>query len=71
MSTFLGGFVVASMIGWKLTLVILCMIPLVAIVGGVMAAIISKMSTNGKKAYAEAGNIVEQTIGAIRMVRML
>jgi len=29
----------------------------------------AKMSTRGQAAYAEAGNIVEQTVGAIRTVR--
>ncbi|MCE0480779.1 hypothetical protein HAX54_037887 [Datura stramonium] len=36
--------------------------------GGSMALIMSKMSSRGQVAYAEAGNVVEQTIGAIRTV---
>lgn len=34
-----------------------------------MALIMSKMSSRGQVAYAEAGNVVEQTIGAIRTVK--
>lgn len=68
MSTFIGGFVVAFIKGWKLTLVMLCVIPLLVMAGGVMAMIISKMSSRGQQAYAEAGNVVEQTIGSIRTV---
>eukprot|EP01018_Ginkgo_biloba_P030331 Gb_08614 [translate_table: standard] len=68
MSTFIGGFVVAFVKGWKLTLVMLSMIPPLVVAGGSMAIIISKMSSRGQLAYAEAGNIVEQTIGAIRTV---
>lgn len=34
-----------------------------------MAVIMSKMSSRGQLAYAEAGNVVEQTVGAIRTVR--
>jgi ATP-binding cassette subfamily B (MDR/TAP) protein 1 len=69
-STFFGGFVVAFIKGWKLTLVMLCMIPILVLAGGAMAMIISKMSSRGQQAYAEAGNVVEQTIGAIRTVSM-
>eukprot|EP00253_Pinus_taeda_P001520 PITA_01520 len=68
MSTFFGGFVIAFIKGWKLTLVLLCIIPLLALAGGAMAMIISKMTSQGQKAYAEAGNVVEQTFDAIRMV---
>eukprot|EP01018_Ginkgo_biloba_P025298 Gb_32125 [translate_table: standard] len=67
-STFVGGFVVAFIKGWKLSLVMLSMIPLLVLAGGSMAIIISKMSGRGQEAYAEAGNIVEQTVGAIRTV---
>ncbi|PRQ44445.1 putative xenobiotic-transporting ATPase [Rosa chinensis] len=34
----------------------------------IMATVVSKMSTRGQRAYAEAGSIVEQTVGAIRTV---
>lgn len=34
-----------------------------------MALIMSKMSSRGQVAYAQAGNVVEQTIGAIRTVK--
>ena len=53
---------------WKLTLVMLSMIPLFIAAGGDMAMIISKKSIQGQQAYAEAGNVVEKTIGAIRTV---
>lgn len=33
-----------------------------------MAIIMTKMSSRGQVAYAEAGNVVEQTVGAIRTV---
>ncbi|KAH9291620.1 hypothetical protein KI387_043189 [Taxus chinensis] len=67
-TTFLAGIIVAFIKGWKLTLVMLSMIPLLVVSGGSMAMIISKMSSRGQQAYAEAANIVEQTIGSIRMV---
>ncbi|XP_068319430.1 ABC transporter B family member 9-like [Pyrus communis] len=67
-STFLGGFVIAFVKGWRLTVVLLATIPAIVIAGAIMAIIMSKMSSRGQSAYAEAGNIVEQTVGSIRTV---
>ena len=67
-STFFGGFIIAFVKGWLLALVLLGCIPLIVIAGGVMALIMSKMASRGQIAYVEAGNIVEQTVGAIRTV---
>ncbi|XP_068664909.1 ABC transporter B family member 9-like [Aristolochia californica] len=67
-STFFGGFVVAFLKGWLLSLVMLSCIPLLVISGAAMSIFISKMSSRGQVAYAEAGTIVEQTIGSIRTV---
>lgn len=68
MATFLGGFLIAFIKGWLLTLVMLSSIPLLAMSGGVMAMMISKMSSRGQGAYAKAASVVEQTIGSIRTV---
>jgi ATP-binding cassette subfamily B (MDR/TAP) protein 1 len=68
-STFIGGFVIAFIKGWLLTLVMLSSIPLLVASGAVMSLLISKMASAGQSAYANAANIVEQTIGSIRTVR--
>ncbi|XP_047307497.1 ABC transporter B family member 9-like [Impatiens glandulifera] len=67
-STFIGGFAVAFMRGWLLALVLLTCIPALVLAGGSMALLMSKMASRSQAAYAEAGNIVEQTVGAIRTV---
>ncbi|KAJ7973147.1 ABC transporter B family protein [Quillaja saponaria] len=67
-STCLGGFVIAFVKGWLLTLVMMSCIPLLVISGAAMAIIISKMASRGQRAYGKAANIVEQTIGSIRTV---
>ncbi|PPD83946.1 hypothetical protein GOBAR_DD19120 [Gossypium barbadense] len=67
-STFIGGFVIAFVQGWLLTLVMLSSIPPIVISGGVMALIVSKMASRGQNAYAKAASVVEQTIGSIRTV---
>lgn len=68
-STFIGGFVIAFVKGWELALVLMACIPMVVVAGGAMSVFMSKMSSRGQIAYAEAGNVVEQSIGAIRTVR--
>ena len=68
MATFLGGFVIAFIKGWLLTLVMLCSIPPLVIAGGIMSVTIAKMASRGQDAYAKASIVVEQTIGSIRTV---
>ena len=65
----MGGFAVGFTKGWRLSLVLLSCIPLVVVAGGILSIMISKMSSRAQIAYAEAGNVVEQTVGAIRTVR--
>ncbi|GMJ09270.1 P-GLYCOPROTEIN 4, MULTIDRUG RESISTANCE 4, ARABIDOPSIS P-GLYCOPROTEIN 4, ATP-binding cassette B4 [Hibiscus trionum] len=67
-STFFGGFVIAFVKGWLLTLVMSSAIPLLVVAGGTIAIIVSKMATRGQSAYAKAATVVEQTIGSIRTV---
>lgn len=65
---FLAGFAVAFVQGWKLTLVMVATIPLLALSGGLMAMMVSKMSGAGQEAYAEAGTTVEQVVSSVRTV---
>lgn len=67
-ATFLGGFVIAFIKGWLLTLVMLSSIPPLVISGGVMSVVLSKMASRAQNAYAKAATVVEQTIGSIRTV---
>ena len=67
-TTFIGGFVIAFIKGWLLTLVMLSSIPLLVASGAVMSILIAKMASRGQSAYAKAADVVEQTIGSIRTV---
>lgn len=67
-STFFGGFVIAFIKGWLLTLVLLSSIPLLVLAGAAMSITIAKMASRGQTAYAKAASVVEQTIGSIRTV---
>ncbi|XP_057465279.1 ABC transporter B family member 9-like [Actinidia eriantha] len=67
-SSFIGGFIVALAGGWLLSLVLLSCIPALVTGVGAIGIILTKMSRREQLAYAEAGNVVEQTVGAIRTV---
>ncbi|RYR39590.1 hypothetical protein Ahy_A09g045145 isoform D [Arachis hypogaea] len=67
-ATFIGGYVVAFIKGWLLTVVMLSTLPLLVVAGAAMAIGISKMASRGQAAYAKAAHVVEQTIGSIRTV---
>ncbi|CAO2178645.1 unnamed protein product [Urochloa humidicola] len=67
-ATFIGGFVIAFVKGWLLSLVMLASIPPVVIAGGIVSKMLSKISSKGQTSYSDAGNVVEQTLGAIKTV---
>jgi len=67
-SSFLGGFVVAFIKGWKLSLAVLAVVPLVVMSTALMFIIIAKLAAQGQTAYSEATTTVEQTVGSIRTV---
>ncbi|CAH2057688.1 unnamed protein product [Thlaspi arvense] len=68
LSTFVGGFVIAFIRGWLLTLVMLSSIPLLVMAGAGLAIVIARTASRGQTAYAKAAIVVEQTIGSIRTV---
>ncbi|PSR97839.1 ABC transporter B family member 11 like [Actinidia chinensis var. chinensis] len=67
-ATFLGGFVIALIKGWLLTLVLLLSVPALVISGGIMSILMAKLTSRGQSAYTQAGTVVEQTIGSIRTI---
>ena len=62
---------VAFVKGWKLTAMMLVTIPPLVVVGALLTLIITKATNRGQNAYAQAGDVVEQAIGAIRTVSTL
>ncbi|KAJ4721874.1 ABC transporter B family protein [Melia azedarach] len=67
-AAFIGGFVVAFIKGWLLTLIMLSSIPALFLGGAVMSFFITKLASQGQTAYSNAATVAEQTIGAIRTV---
>lgn len=68
MATFVAGFVVGFITVWKLALLTLAVVPLIALFGAVHTITITKLSSKSQDAYAEAGNIAEQALAQIRTV---
>ncbi|XP_051225570.1 ABC transporter B family member 11 [Lolium perenne] len=67
-ASFIGGFVIAFLKGWLLSVVMLACIPPVVIAAAAVAKVLSTISSKGQQSYGDAGNVVEQTIGAIKTV---
>ncbi|TVU07260.1 hypothetical protein EJB05_47308, partial [Eragrostis curvula] len=68
LSTFFGGFIIALVRGWLLALVMISSVPPIVAAGGFVSRMMTRLSTRMQEIYGDAGNFVEQTIGAIRTV---
>ncbi|KAM5303115.1 ATP-dependent translocase ABCB1 isoform 2-T2 [Glossophaga mutica] len=68
MATFLTGFIVGFTRGWKLTLVILAVSPVLGLSAAVWAKILSSFTNKELCAYAKAGAVAEEVLAAIRTV---
>uniref|UniRef100_A0A8C6TG74 Bile salt export pump n=1 Tax=Neogobius melanostomus TaxID=47308 RepID=A0A8C6TG74_9GOBI len=67
-TTFVCGFCVGFVKGWKLTLVIVAASPLIGIATGLMALFVAKLTGLELQAYAKAGAIADEVLSAIRTV---
>ncbi|KAK9695034.1 hypothetical protein K7432_013175 [Basidiobolus ranarum] len=68
LSTFITGFVIAFLAGWKMTLVLLTAVPVMGFCGALMAKYTMASSSAGQDSYAKAGGLAEQAISSIRTV---
>nr|KAF6417722.1 ATP binding cassette subfamily B member 1 [Rousettus aegyptiacus] len=67
-ATFLTGFIIGFTRGWKLTLVILAISPVLGLSVAVWAKILSSFTDKELLAYAKAGAVAEEVLAAIRTV---
>ncbi|KAG2590988.1 ABC transporter B family member 4-like isoform X1 [Panicum virgatum] len=67
-TTFVGGFIIGFVRGWMLALVVLACIPPSILSFATVSRLRAQISSKRQESYGDAGNIVEQTIGAIRTV---
>ncbi|XP_067418187.1 ATP-dependent translocase ABCB1-like [Emydura macquarii macquarii] len=67
-ATFLTGIIIGFINGWKLTLVILSVSPLLAASAAVGSLFLASFTTKELAAYASAGAVAEEMLTAIRTV---
>ncbi|XP_018422366.1 PREDICTED: multidrug resistance protein 1A-like, partial [Nanorana parkeri] len=67
-STFLAGFVIGFVKGWKLTLVVLAVSPLMGLSAALWSKILAAFTSQELEAYAKAGAVAEEVLAAIRTV---
>uniref|UniRef100_A0A3Q3RNS9 Bile salt export pump-like n=1 Tax=Mastacembelus armatus TaxID=205130 RepID=A0A3Q3RNS9_9TELE len=67
-STFVFGFMVGFVGGWKLTLVVIAVSPMIGIGAGLMAVAVSRLTGRELKAYAKAGAVANEVLSSIRTV---
>ncbi|XP_048117280.1 ATP-binding cassette, sub-family B (MDR/TAP), member 4 isoform X1 [Alosa alosa] len=68
LTTFIMGFVIGFVKGWKLTLVILSISPLLGIAAGLIAKVMTTFTSKEQTAYAKAGAVAEEVLSAVRTV---
>lgn len=66
--TFIAGFVIAFVKGWRLALVLTACFPLLAGAAALMSTMVAKESDKGNDAYAAAGGIAQQVLSGMRTV---
>ncbi|CAL1280383.1 unnamed protein product [Larinioides sclopetarius] len=69
-STFISGFIVGFIKGWQLTLVIMCITPLLILSSALVGKLVSTAAAREQKQYAVAGGIAEEVLSSIRTVTM-
>ncbi|XP_071394235.1 bile salt export pump isoform X1 [Centroberyx affinis] len=67
-STFIFGFMVGFIGGWKLTLVVIAVSPLIGIAAGLMAMGVARLTAQELKSYAKAGAVADEVLSSIRTV---
>ncbi|XP_051957191.1 bile salt export pump-like [Xyrauchen texanus] len=67
-TTFLCGFLMGFAKGWKLTLVILSVSPLIGVGAALMALFVAKLTGMELQAYAKAGAVADEVLSSIRTV---
>uniref|UniRef100_A0A8C4PE57 Bile salt export pump n=1 Tax=Dromaius novaehollandiae TaxID=8790 RepID=A0A8C4PE57_DRONO len=67
-TTFVCGFLLGFVSGWKLTLVIIAVSPLIGIGAAIYGLAVAKLTGRELKAYAKAGAVADEVLSSIRTV---
>lgn len=68
-ATFIAAFIIAFISHWKLTLIILCVMPALLIVVGTVAVLDSQIETEMLKVYAQAAAYAESILASARAIK--
>lgn len=68
LATFIAAFILAFVTHWKLTLIIICVVPAFLVIGAVAGLLDAKIEAKILKAYAQAGTYAENILGGIRAI---
>lgn len=68
-STFFAAFVIAFITQWKLTLILIFMVPTLIIVLGLAGGVDTMIETKILKVYAQAGSYAENVLGGVRTLQ--
>ncbi|KAF9092990.1 Multidrug resistance protein 1 [Mortierella sp. GBA35] len=67
-TTFIAGFVIGFVRGWKLSLVLLSCVPLIGVCAALMTKFTVANASKGQDSYSKAGSVAEQAISSIRTI---
>ncbi|XP_041322473.1 ATP-binding cassette sub-family B member 5 [Pyrgilauda ruficollis] len=67
-STFVSGLIIGFIYGWKLTLVVMSVSPLLAASAAIWSSLLASLTAKELSAYAKAGAVAEEILTAIRTV---
>ncbi|CAF4744043.1 unnamed protein product, partial [Rotaria sp. Silwood2] len=67
-ASFIAGLILGFIKGWKLTLVILSVSPMIVVSAAIVTRITATLTSPELKSYAKAGAIAEEVLSSIRTV---
>ncbi|ORX74408.1 hypothetical protein DL89DRAFT_254254 [Linderina pennispora] len=67
-SSFIAGFIIAFIKGWKMTLVVLAVMPIMVGAVSVMGILLADSASGGQGSYAEAGGVADEVLSSIKTV---
>ncbi|GAB9477034.1 Multidrug resistance protein abc superfamily, partial [Globisporangium polare] len=68
---FFAGYIIGFARGWDMTLIMICVVPIMALSLMSLLKMMRSRSEYSQKMYAEAGAVAEETLGSIRTVSSL
>jgi ATP-binding cassette, subfamily B (MDR/TAP), member 1 len=69
LTTVVAALTLAIIRGWKLALVMIALMPLIAVAGGILAKVFTSGTTQRAEAYAKANTMSSQAISNVRTVQ--